>query len=89
MVLLVVALASGGGVATALFVVPRASEAVQAISTATVYAEPDEEQPAEVAGPAEPEAVGEEQLGDEPEEEPEIPVGEEETPEPEDPAQRS
>lgn len=83
---LIVLVAAGGGVATALFVVPRATEAIQAISTATVYAEPDEEQtPAPPPDPGAEPVAGTEQLGDEHEEEPEIPVGDEEVVEAVDP----
>lgn len=87
LVIFVVAVAAAGGVATALFVVPRATEAILAISTTTVYADPDEEQQAPPAPDpgADPGPHEEDQLGDEHDEEPEIPVGEEEVVEPEDP----
>lgn len=81
--MLVAVLAAGGGVATALYVVPRASQALQAVTANTVYADPDEA-PEEAAAVGEPAEAAE--AGAEPEvPEPEIPVGEEEVPEPPDP----
>src|SRR5690606_38056734 len=79
LVALVVVLAAGGGVATALYVVPRASQALEAVTASTVYADADEELAESGTSPgdegdAEPELV-----------EPEIPVGEDEGPEPPDP----
>jgi len=41
-VALVAVLAAGGGVATALFVVPRATGALRAVTASTIYADPDE-----------------------------------------------
>ncbi|MCX4242903.1 penicillin-insensitive murein endopeptidase [Paraliomyxa miuraensis] len=91
-VALVIALAAGGGVATALFVVPRASQALQAVTARTLQADPEEpaapgEEPT-AAGPSEAGAP----TGGEPEaptegdgSEPEIPVGDDEEPEPVDP----
>lgn len=73
MVALVVALAAGGGVATALFVVPRATGALRAVTAASVYADPDEaEVPAQAddGGQASTPAPSEGGAA-----EPEIPVG--------------
>lgn len=88
LVMLIVVLAAGGGVATALFVVPPASEAIQAISAQTLYGELDEDEPppeAETPTSDDAAVAGPDELGDEHEQEPEIPVGDEEVPEPEDP----
>ena len=68
-VVLVALIAAGGGVATALFVVPRATGALRAVTAANVYADPDEADAA--AGEAVEVAAGEGGTG-----EPEIPVGE-------------
>jgi len=70
-------LAAGGGVATALFVVPRATGKLRAVTASTVYAEPDEaEAPAE--GGAAPSEGGASVDGatQGAATEPEIPVGE-------------
>jgi murein endopeptidase len=74
---LIVVLAAGGGVATALFVVPRATGALRAVTAATVYADPEEADPqtAEARPPLEPsEGVAAEGPA-EGSSEPEIPVG--------------
>lgn len=42
MVVLIAVLAAGGGVATAVFVVPRATGKLRAVTASTVYADPDE-----------------------------------------------
>jgi murein endopeptidase/nucleoid-associated protein YgaU len=79
---LVVVLAAGGGVATALFVIPRATGALRAVTAASVYADPDEvDPPAEGAEPGE--GVTAEGAPKAPVE-PEIPVGDA-APEPIDP----
>lgn len=94
-VALIVLLAAGGGVATALFVVPRARNAIVAVTSATVHEKPDEdvepldepESGEELAG----EAEGDEGAPDEPGSEPEIPVGDEEVevvPDPDDEIER-
>jgi Penicillin-insensitive murein endopeptidase/LysM domain len=67
---LVVLLAAGGGVATALFVVPRATGALRAVTAATVYADPDEAGAAVEAGAEASDAGAVEGAT-----EPEIPVG--------------
>lgn len=82
LVVVVILLAAGGGVATALFVVPKASQALQAMTTNPVHADP--EQGREGGGPAEEASSTEAETGSE-HPEPEIPVGDEEEPEPADP----
>lgn len=67
-VALIAVIAAGGGVATALFVVPRATGALRAVTAATVYADPDE---AEAATDGTEPTAGGGATG-----EPEIPVGE-------------
>ncbi|MCA9711450.1 MAG: penicillin-insensitive murein endopeptidase [Myxococcales bacterium] len=79
-VALVVLVAAGGGVATALFLVPRASRAVRAVSSATVYADP-ETTPESGAGSGGEATGGEAEADTEAVVEPEIPVGDEEEPE--------
>lgn len=76
MLALVIALAAGGGVATALFVVPRATGALRAVTAATVYADPDETVAAQPEDESAALREGDAALGGEPE----VPVGE---PEPE------
>ncbi len=78
--------AAGGGVATALFLVPRATQAVKAISAATVYADPDEDIPVPEDESPTP-AASDDPAADVPsdEAEPEIPVGDEEVPAPVEP----
>lgn len=66
-VALIATLAAGGGVATALFLVPRATGALRAVTAATVYADPDETAASEGVEPGAVSAGG---AG-----EPEIPVG--------------
>ena len=82
-VVFIVLLAAGGGVATAIFVIPRATEAAKAISSATVHAdsEPDPETAEAESGDGGEVAVGGAEAGAEPE----IPVGDEEEPAPPDP----
>jgi LysM repeat protein len=53
-VMLVIALAAGGGVATALFVVPRATGALRAVTASGVHAEPDEKEASVEAVAGEP-----------------------------------
>lgn len=80
---LVVMLAAGGGVATALFVVPRATGALRAVTAASVYADPDEAQTVDAeAEPPEPSEGDAAAKGIEAE--PEVGVGDPE-PEPVDP----
>ncbi len=89
LVVVIALVAAGGGVATALFVIPRARQALVAVSSASVHHddEPDEDLPeAEVAAPPDSEgdaAPGEGEQHGQPE--PEIPVGEDEVPAPVDP----
>ncbi|MEM7159831.1 MAG: penicillin-insensitive murein endopeptidase [Myxococcota bacterium] len=88
-VVFIVLLAAGGGVATALFVSPRATQAAKAVSSATVHADGEPEPEAESVEPEpEPESgeggeVAVAAAGSEIE--PEIPVGDVEEPAPEDP----
>lgn len=86
MVALILLVATGGGVATALFVIPQASRAVRAVSSATVHTDPDA---AEAGAAAESEGgstgAGAESGDGGPSEgaaEPEIPVGDQEKPAP-------
>ncbi len=79
-------LAAGAGVATAIFVIPRAHRAVLGASSATVYSEPQEGPASEseaadtapTAGESSAAPVGEGEHDGQPE--PEIPVGEDEEP---------
>ncbi len=83
---LVVMIAAGGGVATALFVIPRASQVVRAVSSATVYSDPEEGDPdAATAGGSGDAGADEAGGSDDAGAEPEIPVGDDETPAPPDP----
>ncbi|MEM9458862.1 MAG: penicillin-insensitive murein endopeptidase [Myxococcota bacterium] len=86
---LVLLLATGGGVATALFVIPRATQAVRAVSSATVHTDPDAAE-ADAAAESEGGSAGasaESGAGGSGEgaAEPEIPVGDQEEPRPVDP----
>lgn len=68
MVALIAVLAAGGGVATAVFVVPRATGKLRAVTASTVYADPDETEASAPEGEAPvPSDAGAT--------EPEIPVG--------------
>lgn len=82
MVVLIILVAAGGGVATALFIVPRASQVVRAVSSATVYADPDrgEAEADSGSGEASGGAADEEGEGAEHGPEPEIPVGDPKVP---------
>lgn len=83
----IIFVAAIGGVATALFVVPKAKQAIEAISSATVHAkgdlEEEEELPLEDDGGASDD--GEAAADGEPGAEPEIPVGDDEVEETADP----